>query len=261
MLALNADADPEAELIVTEFGRWEGQLRLYDRGPDGSYQSRSLDERTGAVAVVQESDSTLLVLYAQGNEGIVRYTLRKGAFSGRQLLQFPPSYGSVALHLVDWNGDGRKDLLYVNGDNADYRPVLKCYHGLRIFLADAGSGYHEELFLPLPGAYDALPVDLDGDGTLELAAISFFPDYRRRNPLQAVVFRKSGRDWKTYTLPAADRGRWVCLAAGDIDGDGDTDLVAGSLSMEPVPDEGRLAGWVRNGLPFIVWENRGMGWD
>ena len=261
LLAMNIDADAEPEFIVTEYGYLEGALRVYDRRADGgSYASEVLGDQTGAVSVLRESDSTLLVLYAQGNESLVRYTLGPEGFRGRQVLQFPPSYGSVAIHLVDWNGDGRRDLLYVNGDNADYRPVVKPYHGVRIFLAGVDGSYTEELFLPLPGAYDAVATDLDGDGSLELAAISFFPDYRQRDPLAAVVFRKTGASWQRYRLAASSTGRWVCLSAGDLDGDGDTDLVAGSLSMQPVPDRGRLEGWVTNGLPFVVWENRGMGW-
>ena len=260
LLAMNVDADAEPEFIVTEYGYLEGALRVYDRRTDGSYGSEVLGDQTGAVSVLRESDTTLLVLYAQGHESLVRYTLGPAGFRGRQLLRFPPSYGSVAIHLVDWNGDGHRDLLYVNGDNADYRPVVKPYHGLRIFLAGVDGSYTEDLFLPLPGAYDAVAADLDGDGSPELAAISFFPDYRRRDPLAAVVFRKTGASWQRYRLAASNKGRWVCLSAGDLDGDGDTDLVAGSLSMQPVPDRGRLEGWVTNGLPFIVWENRGMGW-
>ncbi len=261
LLAMNTDGDAEPEFVVTEYGRWEGALKLYDLQADGSYRAEVLGAQTGAVSVLQESDSTLLVLYAQGNESLVRYTLGAQGFRERQVLQFPPSYGSVAIHLVDWNGDGRRDLLYVNGDNADYRPVVKPYHGLRIFLAGADGDYTEELFLPVPGAYDAVATDLDGDGSLELAAISFFPDYRQQEPLAAVVFRRSEGKWQRYRLPASDKGRWVCLSAGDLDGDGDTDLVAGSLSMQPVPDRGQLGSWVTNGLPFILWENRGMGWE
>ena len=261
LLAMNVDADAEPEFLVTEYGFLEGALRVYDRQADGSYSSEVLGNRTGAVSILQESDTTLLVLYAQGNESLMRYTLGPAGFRGRQVLQFPPSYGSVAIHLVDWNGDGRRDLLYVNGDNADYRPVVKPYHGLRIFLAGAHGSYTEDLFLPLPGAYDAVAADLDGDGSPELAAISFFPDYRQADPTAAVVFRRSGSEWKRYRLPADGKGRWACLSAGDLDGDGDTDLVAGSLSMEPVPDRGKLEGWVANGLPFVVWENRGMGWQ
>ena len=60
--------------------------------------------------------------------------------------------------------------------------------------------------------------------------------------------------WRAHPLPGAQAGRFIRLATGDLDGDGDVDLAAGSLAMQPVPDGGRLAGWIENGLPFVVWE-------
>ena len=45
-------------------------------------------------------------------------------------------YGSSYLELADMNNDGHLDILYTNGDNADYSYVLKKYHGLRIFIND-----------------------------------------------------------------------------------------------------------------------------
>jgi len=56
-------------------------------------------------------------------------------------------------------------------------------------------------------------------------------------------------------LPGAKAGRFLRLTAGDFDRDGDTDLAAATLAMEAVPDGGRMARWLKNGLPFVVWEN------
>ena len=54
-------------------------------------------------------------------------------------------------------------------------------------------------------------------------------------------------------LPGGEFGRFIRLAAGEIDGDDWVELVASTLAMEPVPDGGRLAHWVKQGLPFVVW--------
>jgi hypothetical protein len=54
-------------------------------------------------------------------------------------------------------------------------------------------------------------------------------------------------------------GRWIVSDAGDMDGDGDTDVVLGSLMMEPKPDNGRLAEWLRLKIPLLVLRNQTKG--
>lgn len=266
LLAVNLDADEEPEFVVTEYGQWAGKLSYYDRvtAPGSGkvatrYQPITIVNQTGAIRAVAESDTSFLVLYGQGKESIVRYYVVPSApadrkFRAEMVRSFPPSYGSSSLAVIDWNKDDYPDLLYTAGDNADYSPIVKPYHGVRIFEGGPLHKYTEALFLPLPGAYEAVMDDFNEDGHPDIAAISFFPDYRQAEPVAAVLF--FGPDWQPQRLPADAAGRWLRLAAGDPDGDGDTDLVAGSLTMEPVPDRGRLATWIENGLPFVVWENQ-----
>ncbi|WP_173021346.1 VCBS repeat-containing protein [Lewinella sp. W8] len=259
LVAAQLDEDPERELLVTEFGKWTGAFSRWDRSPTGGFQRTNLREVPGAIKVITEyADSTYLVLFGQGRESIVRFTVSDGQLSsGEEVLTFPPSYGSSALRKIDWNHDGYPDLLYVNGDNADYYPVLKPYHGIRVFLGDENGRFEKALFIPFPGAYDAVVADFDLDGDQDIAAISFFPDYRGPEASNAVLFqREQPQGWTAQALPAAGTGRWIRLAAGDPDRDGDLDLLAGSLAMETVPDRGEVDRWVKQGLPFIFWENR-----
>ena len=258
LLPINLDADPELELVVTEFGKWTGGLSRWDRQSDGRYARSELSNQTGAMQVVGVPGAarpTFFVLYAQGREEVARYSLAAdGSLARESVLRFPPSYGSSSLRLVDWDGDGIDDLLYTAGDGADYVSAPKPYHGVRIFRGAADGSYAEALFLPLPGAYDAEVGDFDGDGDRDVAAVSFFPDYRAREPLSAVLFENTGDGrWPARVLPGSERGRFIRLAAGDIDGDGRPELVGSTLAMEPVPDDGRLASWVAQGLPFVVW--------
>lgn len=46
----------------------------------------------------------------------------------------------------DFNGDGKLDIVYVNGDNFDYSRVLKPYHGIRILENDGKNNFHERYF-------------------------------------------------------------------------------------------------------------------
>lgn len=263
LLRLNLDDDPADEFIITEYGKWTGRLSRWDLQPDGSYAGSTLAERSGAIQVLQDTSATVptvYVLYGQGREEIVRYRFGKAGLETEVVLSFPPSYGSSSLQLIDWNHDAYPDLLYTNGDNADYVSAPKPYHGVRVFTGNAAGTFTEALFLALPGAYGAVAHDFDADGDTDLAAVAFFPDFSREEPAAAVYFRNDGASGFTARrLPAANKGRFLRLTAGDFDGDGDVDLAAGSLAMQAIPDQGRMAGWLQNGLPFVVWENRRLG--
>ena len=135
------------------------------------------------------------MLYAQGKEEVIRYTVGAGGeVSAESVLRFPPSWGSSSLKLVDFDGDGVRDLLYTCGDGADYISDPKPYHGIRLFRGAADGTYAETRFWPLAGAYDAELGDFDGDGDVDLAAISFFPDYRQAEPHAAVLFENDGSE-------------------------------------------------------------------
>ena len=243
------------EFIVSEYGKWSGSLRLYRETESGDFQGMTISPRPGPMSIVEETDTTFLVLYGQGDERIVRYRRVDDSYREETLIRFPPSYGSSSLKMIDWNGDPFPDLLYTAGDLADYRSDPKPYHGIRIYLGEPDGGYREEDFIALPGAYGAEVADFDGDGNKDIAAVSFFPDFRCESPAAAVIFRRRQGRWRPEILPAAASGRWLRLAAGDVDGDGDTDLLAGSLAMATNPANGTLASWVASGLPFVCWKN------
>lgn len=258
---LDTDNDGTPEIIVTEYGKWTGRLSLWRTEGNGQLQSETLEDRSGALAVVADTTAsapTAYVLFGQGKEEIVRYVFDKGRPRREVIRQFPPSFGSSSLQLTDWNQDGLPDLLYTNGDNADYRSPVKPYHGIRIFLGQQNGTFTEELFLPYPGAYGAKVADFNQDGLSDIAAISFFPDFSAPEPAGAVIFHQQAEGgFASNPLPVAGAYRYLTLDAADYDNDGDTDLVAGCLAMEPTPDNGRLGKWLQQGMPAVVWENEG----
>ena len=260
--AADFTGDGQDELVIPEFGKLLGQLAIWQK-VGAEWIPQVLDPQPGATRVIpvdwnQDGHVDILSLMAQGDERVVVYLNDgQGQFHGENLLRFPPSYGSVYLDTLDYNRDGRMDLLYVNGDNADYRPILKPYHGIRIYLQTEDGAFKEEVFLPLPGAYAAVPADFDLDGDLDFAAISFFPDFTRKPALSFVLFLQDDQgSFHLQPMPASDSGRWLRLAASDFDDDGDLDLLTTCLAFETVPDGGEVAAWVKNGLPFVFWENK-----
>lgn len=197
-------------------------------------------------------------MFGQGDEGIFLYENQgKGQFKEIRLLTFPPSYGSSFCSLYDFNQDGQLDILYTAGDNADYPAIRKPYHGIRIFENKGRYQFEETFFYHLNGAYKAIPTDFDQDGDVDLAAISFFPDYEK-SPAESFVFLENQGDFKMkpYSFPEVHNGRWIVMETSDLEGDGDTDIVLGSLSMEVPQRPELLEKWVESGLPFLVLENQ-----
>jgi hypothetical protein len=197
-------------------------------------------------------------LFAQGEEGIFLFINKgKGRFEEREVLRFPPAYGSSSFELADINGDGYPDIVYTCGDNADYSAVFKPYHGVYVFINDGHNRFSQTFFYPVDGCYKALARDFDGDGDLDLAVIAYFADYIRQPDEGFVYLENEGRmRFKPYTVPAARVGRWLTMAAGDVDGDGRTDLVLGNFSLGPALNKGGND-W-RKGPSVLLLKNLGL---
>ncbi len=254
------------DFVICEFAKWTGNLSWWQNKGKGRFERRLLTEQTGAIKTAvrdfnEDGRTDILALFGQGNEGFFVYLNQgNGQFQERQILQFPASYGSSYFELTDFNGDGNEDIIYTNGDNADYPPILKPYHGIRVFLNEGNLHFKESLFIPLPGAYAAMPRDYDKDGDLDFAAISFFPDFEETPAKSFAYFENTGNlTFKAYTFPEVNNGRWLVMDAGDMDQDGDTDLILGALTFETVPDVGLVDRWTSLGLPFVILRNQTIG--
>ncbi|MEO8413894.1 MAG: VCBS repeat-containing protein [Ginsengibacter sp.] len=254
--------DGKKDYLVCEFGYLTGALSWMENLGNNIFKRHIIRDVPGAIKVyIQDYNHDglpdLWALFAQGDEGIFLFTNKgNGNFDQEQVVKFPPSYGSSYFELDDFNNDGYPDIVYTCGDNADYSPVLKPYHGVYIFLNDKTNHFTQKYFFPVNGCYKAIARDYDGDGDLDIAAISFFADYERQ-PEESFVYLKNMGDFtfQPYSVPGSDIGRWLTMDAGDIDGDGKTDLILGNFSVGPVKMR-HAVDW-ENSPPFIVLKNIG----
>ena len=252
------------DIVACEFGNLTGRLSWYANDGKGGYNKRVLREKPGAVtAIIKDANNDglpdIYVLMAQADEGVFLYENQgSGEFHEKRLLSFSPLNGSQYFELVDFNNDGFDDIAYVCGDNADFSPILKDYHGIYIFLNDGGAGFKQAYFYQMNGAYKAIVRDYDLDGDLDIAAISFFPDYPRYPEESFIYLKNTGNlKFEDHSFPESSRGRWIAMDAGDMDGDGDIDLALGSF-VYFLPD-GDTTGlgkkWLSTSPSVIVLEN------
>ncbi|NNK76139.1 MAG: VCBS repeat-containing protein [Maribacter sp.] len=225
----------ETELLVSEFGKWTGRLSWYKK-ENGKYVGKDLISLPGAIRseiadMNGDGLNDVIALFGQGDEAVyILYNQGNGKFNIDKVLQFPPTYGSTYFKMIDYNKDGFLDILYTAGDNGDYTPIAKPYHGIRVFTNDGQNRFKEKLFLPLYGAFRAIAEDFDQDGDLDFAAISYFPKYNK----EFFVFRENlGNNWfMPKIVKDVNIGRWMTMDSFDYDDDGDLDLVLGSYDWE-----------------------------
>ena len=260
VLEADLNGDGKKDFLVCEFGNLLGALSWLEK-TDTGYRRRILKATPGAIDVQiydynHDGLPDIWCLFAQGDESISLFTnLGNGKFTEQQVIRFPPIYGSSSFELDDFNKDGFMDVLYTCGDNADYSAVLKPYHGIYIFMNDSKNHFTQKSFFPLNGAYKAMAKDFDGDGDLDIAGISFFPDFIHQ-PEESFVYleNQGGLQFKPYSFPESAIGRWLTMDIGDIDADGKADIILGNFSIAPSFIQ-EHANW-KSGPPFIILKNQ-----
>ncbi len=256
--------DQEMDFVVAEFGNQLGQLSLF-QGQNGTLKKEVLIKQPGAVKselidLNADGWTDVLTLMSQGREGFYYFQNDQGRLKPAQiLLEFSPLAGSSYFEMADFNADGLPDILYTCGDNADQSPIVKKDHGIYIFLNQGDRSFVRSYFFHLPGAYKAMARDFDKDGDLDIAAISFFPDYGSVDPVSFVYLRQQA-PWTfvASTFPTAQVGRWITMDVGDLDGDNDIDIALGSfVRFYPMGDTtGLFEQWVSHGPAMVLLRNK-----
>jgi hypothetical protein len=147
--------------------------------------------------------------------------------------------------VTDIDQDGDLDVLHTNGDAFDYIPPSpRPWHGLQ-WLENQGTfkfAYHR--IADLPGAYGPGVADIDGDGDLDLVAVSTFNDWASPEASSLVWYENDGEMRFTAHSVTSNPTHLLTVQAADMDDDGRPDLVTGGFHAYPPYDrQSRILLW------------------
>ena len=153
--------------------------------------------------------------------------------------------GGIHVPIVDLNGDSKPDFL----------ALISQHHETVVAFLNRGDGQFEkkEVFTaPHPhwGTSGIEPADMDGDGDLDvlLTAGDTMDDQIQFKPYQGVSWLENQG---SYPFVYHSIGRYygaMRAEAGDLDGDGDLDVVAAAWLPELTEDKRKAMS-----LPGLVW--------
>jgi mono/diheme cytochrome c family protein len=256
--AADFDGNGRLDLVVAAFGWWrKGQIAvLLDREAAGAnrYERTLVDARPGSVHVSPadlqgDGKQDFVALIAQEHEAVVAFLGDgTGGFRANTLYAAPhPNWGSSGLQLVDLDGDRDLDVLVTNGDMFD-DDILKPYHGVQWLENEGGLRFEARPLARLAGAHRAAATDLDGDGDLDVVVSAFTGaaggEAAVRLPSLVWLEQLEKGHFERHTI-AVGRPRYPTIDVGDVDGDGDVDIVAGVFLLQ-----GQSTDWLD------VWVNQ-----
>ncbi|GLR17481.1 FG-GAP repeat domain-containing protein [Portibacter lacus] len=267
--ALDVNGDHKVDIIASEFGKFLGGLNLYLQNESGGYEKTTLFSGPGANSIVirdinNDGLPDFYALISQGTEGVHLFLNQgSGKFESKKVINLPPYYGSVFIDLVDFDQDGLEDILLTNGDSGDFGNPEKSFHGIRCFKNKGNQIFEEEWFYPQQGAYKSIALDFDQDGDLDIASIGFFAHGTSLAQesflyLENTGVKKKQVQFKTFSFTDASQSSYLVMDAGDIDGDGDQDLILGASTSLMTNQEiaGKLIEWQSKGGAVVILENK-----
>jgi hypothetical protein len=239
--ALDFDGDGDQDVLTADLGKLPpmeskaGKVVLLRQMPGERFQAEVLQSELGRVSDVRAADldadgdlDLAVAVFGGGDVGEIFWLRNEGTKGSagpytRQGL-FSMS-GAISIEPADLNGDGRLDLVSL---------VAQEHEMVVAFMNRGGGEFVQHMIAraphPMYGCTSARTVDLDRDGDLDILFTNgdAFDAQTDPKPYHGVQWLENRGEMR---FEIHDIGRFYgasSAAAGDVDGDGDLDVVAGS---------------------------------
>lgn len=252
------NGDGKLDLAVGQFGYDQGEIRWMENMGNWEFKSHILLNRSGTVNVCvgdltgQHHQDIVAVVSQEWEEIYLFENDGRGNFTSKIIYGSTNSdYGSSGISLCDLNRDGRMDVLYTNGDGFDYaQPGSRPWHGVQWLENQGGGLFKFHRIGNFKGAYSPVGVDLDGDGAMDVVAVSAFNEWTDPLAVSLMYFKNDGRMNFTPHVLARTPTHLLSCVATDMDGTGQPVLVTGGFhAYPPWGKMSRLMLWRKNAKP------------
>jgi len=250
------DGDDDMDLAVGQFGYDDGETRWIENLGDWEFNSHNLQHLSGPVNVEivdidKDGDLDIISLVTQEWEEIYAFINDgKGNFQTRLLFgSSNEDFGSSGIYMCDLDQDGDQDILYTNGDAFDYIPPQgRPWHGVQWLENKGNLKFEFHRICNFTGAYNARSFDIDGDGDLDLFAVSAFNLWDKPESMSLIFLENDGKQQFTRHDITNNPTHLITLELGDFNNDGLMDMVTGGMHAYPPYDRmSRIVLWMNNG--------------